>query len=54
MSGYRPPSRPPRGHWARRLHKRRRELGWSQVQAFEALLAAGMRWSEEPSDLLRH
>jgi transcriptional regulator with XRE-family HTH domain len=45
MSGYRPPSRPPRGRWAQWLHRRRRELGLSQTQAFERLLAAGMPWS---------
>jgi hypothetical protein len=45
MAGYRPPSRPPKGRWARWLHHVRRQRDWSQTQAFEALLAAGMAWS---------
>lgn len=32
---YRPPSRPPRGEWAKHLHRVRRERDLSQQQAFE-------------------
>lgn len=36
-TGYRPPSDQPRGQWARFLHARRKERGWSQTKAFDEL-----------------
>lgn len=38
--GYRPPSREPRGRWARHIHAKRREWGWSQTRGFEAVREA--------------
>lgn len=40
-SGYRPPSREPRGRWARHIHAVRRRENWSATVAFEKLVAAG-------------
>lgn len=43
---YRPPSRPPRGAWAKFLHRERQRRDWSQSQAFEQLregLGLGVR-----------
>lgn len=34
---YRPPSRSPRGAWARHIHEKRRDRGLSQSAAFELL-----------------
>lgn len=42
---YRPPSRPPKGAWARHLHQRRRERNLSQAQAFE-LVFEGLKLSK--------
>lgn len=36
-TGYRPPSREPQGRWARHIHAKRREWGWSQTRGFEAV-----------------
>lgn len=36
-TGYRPPSAEPRGRWARHIHAKRREWGWSQTRGFEAV-----------------
>lgn len=40
-SGYRPPSREPRGRWARHIHAERKRQDWSATVAFEKLLEAG-------------
>lgn len=37
MPGYRPPSREPRGTWARAIHEKRRRDGISQTGGFEVL-----------------
>lgn len=37
MPGYRPPSREPRGTWARAIHEKRRRDGISQTGSFEVL-----------------
>lgn len=45
-TGYRPPSKEPKGRWARHIHAKRRELGWSQTRGFEAV-REGMGLSEK-------
>lgn len=45
MGVYRPPSRAPKGAWARHLHQQRRERGLSQAQAFE-LVYEGLHLSK--------
>ena len=36
-TGYRPPSSEPQGRWAKHIHAKRREWGWSQTRGFEAV-----------------
>lgn len=36
-TSYRPPSREPKGRWARHIHAVRRARGWSQTAGFEAV-----------------
>ena len=36
-TGYRPPSKEPKGRWARHIHAVRRERGWSAQRGFEAV-----------------
>lgn len=45
-TGYRPPSKEPKGRWARHIHAKRREFGWSQTRGFEAV-REGMGLSEK-------
>lgn len=46
-TGYRPPSREPKGRWARHIHARRRAEGWSQTRGFEAVQKAGLGLGEK-------
>jgi len=46
-TGYRPPSREPKGRWARHIHAVRKRDGWSQTAGFEAVQKAGLGLSEK-------
>jgi hypothetical protein len=52
-TGYRPPSREPKGTWARHLHAFRKAHGWSQTRAFEEWGEQTQRWQAGLADLRR-